>query len=300
MLKIMKRIRVGLLFIGIACLVFGLSAPPVRAATMANGRIFYSKYTDDYLTGYKHIFSSNPDGTNEQRVTSDSQGVEYDNPSVSPDGTKVAYSTIDCNVPIPQIYISISNADGSGARTLVPPAEHQAFTFPSWTPDSSRVVYLGYDFYTNKVTINTIVTDGSDPQTLPIDINATAFYALRGAVAWSANNLIAFVDNGSEIYTVNPDGSNRTNITAEPELTNSAFGDLAWSPDGGKLAFVMNFGCGDGHIGCIETMNADGSNKTFIIGDTKFGDEDWLFVEDPRWSPDGTKLVFSKQWAIKT
>ncbi|HUC90154.1 MAG TPA: hypothetical protein VMR45_05105 [Patescibacteria group bacterium] len=294
-----KLVRVGILFVSVFSLLAGAGTPPVNAqTTLANGRIFYDQKSEDYLTGYSHIFSIGPDGSDNKQITANAQEMLYERPSVSPDGNKIAYMSMDASVTLPTYYISVSNADGAEARTLVPAADHMAFAFPSWTPDGSKVVYLSYSFYTNKLEVHTININGSNDQTLPIDINVSSFEEIDGPVSWSVNNVLAFVDNGNEIYTINPDGSNKVNLTTEPEWDEASFGELAWSPDGSKIAFSVGNGCNENNHSCIEIMNADGSNKTFVVGDTMIG-EDWLVTTHPTWSPDGTKLAFSKRRAIK-
>ena len=68
---------------------------------------------------------------------------------------------------------------------------------------------------------------------------------------------IAFItdrDSKTQIYTMNPDGSNLINIT------NNYFSNAhpAWSPDGGKIAFT--FGCSDSILQ-VFVMDSDGSNQ---------------------------------------
>jgi TolB protein len=96
---------------------------------------------------------------------------------------------------------------------------------------------------------------------------------------------LAFVsyDNGDgEIYTMNADGKNLT------QLTNNEANDVqpSWSPDGSKIAYNS---FGHNMPSEIFTMKADGSGITQITHDpaeTVFGEE-W-----PSWSPDGTKIVY--------
>ncbi len=94
------------------------------------------------------------------------------------------------------------------------------------------------------------------------------------------NGLIAFTSNRDgnyEIYTMNPDGSNPTNLTNNP--AEDSLPD--WSPDGTKILFCSER---DGNNE-IYVMNADGSNPTNL---TNNPGEDL----EPAWSPDGTKIAF--------
>ena len=84
-------------------------------------------------------------------------------------------------------------------------------------------------------------------------------------------------DGDGEIYVMNADGTNQTN------LTNNAVwdGEPAWSPDGSKIAFGSDR---DGNHE-IYVMNADGTNVTRLTNDLE-----WDF--GAAWSPDGAKIAF--------
>src|SRR5215208_2971364 len=88
---------------------------------------------------------------------------------------------------------------------------------------------------------------------------------------------IAFHRNG-EIYVMNADGSEQTNISNNPAFD----GYPHWSPDGKKIAFMTSR---DGINYEIYVMNADGTSQTRL---TNNADID----EQPSWSPDGTEIAF--------
>src|SRR5215218_3820101 len=88
---------------------------------------------------------------------------------------------------------------------------------------------------------------------------------------------IAFHRNG-EIYVMNADGSEQTNISNNPAFD----GYPHWSPDGKKIAFMTSR---DGINYEIYVMNADGTSQTRLTNNADLDAE-------PIWSPDGTKIAF--------
>ncbi|HEX8568176.1 MAG TPA: Calx-beta domain-containing protein [Pyrinomonadaceae bacterium] len=83
--------------------------------------------------------------------------------------------------------------------------------------------------------------------------------------------------SSTEIYTMNPDGSNQTRLTNN----NADDSEPSFSPDGSKIVFVSNRDSDSE----IYVMNADGSNQTRLTNNT-------FLDENPSFSPDGTKITF--------
>ncbi|MGB8981349.1 MAG: hypothetical protein WCC12_05705 [Anaerolineales bacterium] len=83
-------------------------------------------------------------------------------------------------------------------------------------------------------------------------------------------------DGNSEIYTMDPDGTNQTN------LTNHSAKDVSpqWSPDGKQLLFISDRNEQPGFY----IMNADGSNVHLLI--------DCDDCVTGRWFPDGKQIAF--------
>ena len=105
------------------------------------------------------------------------------------------------------------------------------------------------------------------------------FPGKNGKIAYSAVPAITPtpIQGDCGIDTINPDGTGRA------ALGHCGQGSPAWSPDGKVIAYV------DGTS--IATINADGSGNRdlYDLGNPMFG---------LRWSPDGSKFVFSYETAI--
>lgn len=92
---------------------------------------------------------------------------------------------------------------------------------------------------------------------------------------------LAFVserDGNREIYVMNADGGEQTNLTRNP----AADTQPDWSPDGTRIAFVSD----RGNYQEIYVMGADGSQPVRLSSHEY---EEWA----PDWSPDGQRIVFS-------
>jgi dipeptidyl aminopeptidase/acylaminoacyl peptidase len=235
----------------------------------------------------KIVFSSNRDvnydihimdvdGGNLKQLTNDSR-ANHD-PSLSPDGTKIVFdSDRDGQQNGGQTEIYIMDADGSNQVNLT---NNLAFDYhPTWSPDGKQIAFVSSR--SGKVPkIFIMNADGSNPtqitQGLGEDTNPD----------WSSQDKIAFVRNaggGSEIHSINPDGSGEAKLTSLPLFA----GDPSWSPDGGKIAFVSSEA--EPPWGAyIFTMNADGSDKARLLPNN-IG----VYAFEPYWSPDGSAIAYT-------
>jgi Tol biopolymer transport system component len=86
----------------------------------------------------------------------------------------------------------------------------------------------------------------------------------------------------SNVFTMNPDGSGRTQLT-------DGFRDEgpAWSPDGSRLVFIGTARGGTSHV---FVMNADGSGLTSLVD---LGGSSPYLSHVPAWSPEGSRIAYS-------
>jgi Tol biopolymer transport system component len=120
-------------------------------------------------------------------------------------------------------------------------------------------------------TLIPIATDTPGPTMTP-SITPTPVLSYAGKLVYASNQ-----DGDYEIFVI-------TAQTEQPEqLTHNDTDDRhpAISPDGSQIAFVSRV---NGRYKLF-TMNQDGSNLTPVY------EHDELNVYDPKWSPDGTKIV---------
>jgi Tol biopolymer transport system component len=124
-----------------------------------------------------------------------------------------------------------------------------------------------------------------------VELTAAAGASVQFAIQCPAEAVtqLAFVRDG-QIYQINSDGTGLVQLT---HLAPSGGGVLwpqrpAWSPDGGRIAFVV-YNDNQEDPNAVYVMNADGSN---LLGLSNGGPDVWA-SDDPTWSPDGHTILFS-------
>lgn len=119
---------------------------------------------------------------------------------------------------------------------------------------------------------------------IPMSLPAQAAVAPNGTIAISALD-----DVGTErIFTLQPDGTGLTNITASHAGSQS---NPVWSPDSTRILYGSSEAGGVFTTDDVWVMNADGSGATLVTPDDDLGLNP--FDMSPSWSPDGTQFVWN-------
>src|SRR4051812_35244036 len=119
----------------------------------------------------------------------------------------------------------------------------------------------------------------------PASSTPTTTHVRHPVIAFSTGFILNFpdTDNPSQVVTVRPDGTDERQLTHVPDGKQAGAPDI--SPDGSKIVYVSNEGAD--HF-AVWAMHTDGSGQHKLFGRAGFD-----FFQ-PRWSPDGSKLVVSR------
>jgi Tol biopolymer transport system component len=219
------------------------------------------------------VSTVNPDGSGLTHVSPDGTSGHGFNPTWSPDGSKIAFASNYFFGGGTPYDIYVMNGDGSGIVrvTNFGPSGFRSGTKPSWSPDGQKIAFASQGSGTDS-DVFVVDVDGSG------EVNLTSGSGLdEQDPAWAPDgSRILFTSDNDRIYSMLPDGSGRTFL--------SAGDDPDWSPDSSQIAFhsTEQFA---GAEGDIYTMHRDGANVTPLASTP-------AFETDPSWSPDGSKIVY--------
>jgi Tol biopolymer transport system component len=144
------------LAVGAALASVVVLAGPARQAdaALAEKIVFMSDRTHgknvNNPTGDLEIFSMNPDGTGVKQLTTNK--VDDVNPTRSPDGSRIAYSSHGAQTSNPEgdgeVY-TMSALDGTGKRNLTDNGASVNESFPVFSPGGGKVAYVSYGAQTS-------------------------------------------------------------------------------------------------------------------------------------------------------
>ena len=269
------------------------------AAASEGGVIAFSSGGEIYVMG--------AGGGTATRVVGLEGGGTNRHPAVSPDGTRIAFSSSREG----EFSIYIVGVDGEGLQRLT--QSYYSDGEPAWSPDGSKIAFVrGYDGtaegYANLSTCAGQIYVIDVPSPLSVGVMMGGEVSLTRGLggtdpAWSPDGTrIAFSsyreDNNYELYTMDANGDGVTRLT----FTGLNEAEPAWSPDGISIAYASYLvraeeGCGWMGIPLAPGASVPGVEAPGIYVMTLGRNRRWRVsggggVTDPTWSPDGTSVAF--------
>jgi TolB protein len=222
-------------------------------------------------SGHKEIWVMDYDGSNQRQITHQSS-ISL-SPRVSPDGSRVAFSSLTRSGWEILMYSTELNR-----LVSFPHFGGSSFT-PSWAPDGARLAFSS--------------SRGGHAQIFICDSSGgnlhemTTGKALNLSPTWNRKTgaQIAFVGDSTnlpQIYTMEADGTNQQRMTDQGYAV-----DPNWSPNGQFLALAWKRNYGPGQPGSRDIYLMDIASKQWVQLTHDGGSHD-----SPSWAPDGRHIVF--------
>ena len=227
-------------------------------------------------TGTKEIWSMDYDGQNQRQVTH--LGSISISPRVSPDNSRIAFSSLEKNGWSIRMYsielgrmVSFPSGTAGGSNLS-----------PAWTSDGARLAFSSSRSGDSAIWMADAgggnlhkITSLAGPNVSPV---------------WNprTNAQIAFVGgrtNEPQIYTMNQDGSNIQRMTDSGYAVSPS-----WHPNGGLLAFSWNRKYGPGDPGGQDIYVFEIATMHWLQVTHESGNNDF-----PSWAPDGRHIVFQRK-----
>ena len=206
-----------------------------------SSKIVFTSFRDNTL----EIYVMNANGSNPTRLTNNS-AADF-SPIFSPDGQKIAFTSERDG----QYEVYIMDADGTDQTRLTTSTNGRDSLNPTFSPDGARIAFESARIG-NKARIFIMNADGSNqtqltftsPSSLDENDIAPSFSPDGTSIAFYTSRHGNF-----EIYSINSDGTNQTNLTNFPSANE-------YSPSWGVVAGAL----------AVTEVNSSVANGTFGTG----------------------------------
>ncbi|MGA2375831.1 MAG: Tol-Pal system beta propeller repeat protein TolB [Candidatus Sulfotelmatobacter sp.] len=222
-------------------------------------------------SGHKEIWVMDYDGSNQQQLTH--LGSVSLSPRISPDGSRIAFSSLTKT----GWDILIFSLDVN--RLVSFPRFGGTNLSPAWSPDGARLALSS--------------SRGGNSQIYVCDASGANLHRMTTntgpdvSPAWNrkTGSQIAFVSGSTglpQVYTIEADGTNQQRMTDQGYAVSPN-----WSPNGQFLTLAWTRKYGPGEPGSSDIYLMDIASKQWVQLTHDGGRND-----SPSWAPDGRHIVF--------
>lgn len=155
---------------------------------------------------------------------------------------------------------------------------------PQLSPNRDRIAYTSN--VTGQYQLYTMNRDGSDPRRVTV-LAVEGYHNFGLGYCWSPDGSQLLYAHYNELYRINRDGTGLTLIAAAP--ADRHFRECSWTAQGNRVV-VQTIGANvfDSEI---YLMDADGSNRTLLIGNVPGQ------LNSPSFSIDGREILYARDVA---
>lgn len=276
---------------GLAALALGLALPALVAATASlaprgsgaaagalPGRIVYTRAEGQWPF---NIYSSDPDGANELKLT-DNDDIKFD-PRWSGDGSAIAYHVPKDGAPVRILRIPASG--GTPTPMVIDDGTGYDAGYPAWHPERDCIAYAGDHpardgrsdlkvWCTGAGSRVVRVTDDRDESSSDWSPDASLLAVESQPIEGNRNDRSWW-----DIYVLADDGTDYRPLIAADDSSEC---DPRWSPDGTQIAYV-SYNSRD----CA----GRGTLRLYDVGTGTSAELLRLVSGPPTWAPDGRSLL---------
>lgn len=222
-------------------------------------------------SGHKEIWAMDYDGSNQHQLTH--LGAISLSPRISPDGSRVAFSSLTKSGWEIMIYSLELN------RMVSFPHMGGTNLSPAWSGDGTKLAFSS--------------SRGGNPEIYVADASGGSLRSMTNSKGpdvspvWNrkTNAQMAFVSGRTglpQVYTMEADGTNQQRMTDQGYAVSPS-----WAPNGQFLSFAWVRKYGPGEPGASDIYLMDIASKQWVQLSHDGGRNDF-----PSWSPDGRHIVF--------
>jgi TolB protein len=222
-------------------------------------------------SGHKEIWAMDYDGSNQHQITH--LGSISLSPRISPDGSRIAFSSLTKTGWEIMMYSVELN------RVVSFPHFGGTNLSPAWSADGTKLAFSSSRAGAPEIYVSDASGQGLRRMTTAKGPDVSPVWNRK------TNSQIAFVSGRTglpQIYTMEADGTNQQRMTDQGYAVSPG-----WSPNGQFLTFAWVRKYGPGEPGASDVYLMDIASKQWVQLTHDGGRNDF-----PSWSPDGRHIVF--------